>query len=271
MNSDIKWSYFQYQKDMQLPVFIKFDSETFGEELAQFLVKYGFSKLSDGEGAEAEAKINMVPNARLLTISEASAVVAKQIEVTSESDRFGMESINPKNGYKVYRYKDLGLMIYSYGASQWQLGTFSDFGGPDFEIESRTVLLRFLSWSLAPLGIIGFWGTNVDEGLVVMRQAKANNEAVFIDMKSKNIISVDGVTKMKSRFKIVRLDSTLRGRNVRMSREELISFLSHHTSFFDYNNMLSVAVRQMIQTMATRLEGVLHPEESFRPRTDLSL
>jgi hypothetical protein len=55
-----------------------------------------------------------------------------------------------------------------------------------------------------------------------------------------------------------------------MKNEELLSFLSAHCSYMDYSG-LSVPVRQMIQTLARMTEGLIHPEESFRPKTDLSL
>ena len=55
-----------------------------------------------------------------------------------------------------------------------------------------------------------------------------------------------------------------------MTNEELLSFMSAHSSYLDYQG-LSVPVRQMIQTLAKMTEGLVHPEESFRPRTDLSL
>jgi hypothetical protein len=84
------------------------------------------------------------------------------------------------------------------------------------------------------------------------------------------MISCDGVKKLRPHFKILRLDPSLRGRNIRMTSEELLSFLSSHCSYLDSAG-LSIPVRQMIQALSKMTEGLIHPQESFRPRTDLSL
>lgn len=269
-----KKAYFQYQKEMNLPVFVAVDQASMDPTLADFLNSMKFVKLSEKEEASALESIKKEKHARVLSLTEASPVVARQIESTMESDRYGLESITPKAGYQVYRYKNVGLMVYSFQAKVWELGCFADFGSMKGTVESkmaaRMILNRFLSWALVPFGILGLWGVTVDGGVVLQRARETKGEAVFVDVVGLRVLSLDGVKKMGARFKILRLDSTLRGRNVKMSSEELLSFLSAHASYFDMAG-LSVPVRQMIQSLAKMSEGLLHPEESFRPRTDLSL
>ncbi|MBY0412819.1 MAG: hypothetical protein K2Q18_01575, partial [Bdellovibrionales bacterium] len=159
------------------------------------------------------------------------------------------------------------------GVKRWQLGCFSDFGTnkeATIKLAARTVIHRFLSWALAQHGILGLWGVTVDEGMVLQRVTESKGEAVFIDVVGNKILSLDGIKKLGPRFKVLRLDPTLHGRNIRMSKEELVSFISAHASYLDYAG-LSVPVRQMIQELTKMTEGLVHPEESFRPRTDLSL
>ncbi len=264
------WTYFQYQKSLQLPVFIRFDPEQFEEELGPFLTKMGFYEISEEEGEKASIEINKYNGGKLLTISEASVPVCRQIESMAESDRYGKESVTPKPGYRVYRYKGTGLLIYSLAASEWQLGTYSSFGSAEKEIESRIVIGRFLGWALASHGILGLWGTPVDEGVVVMRPNKSEGEFVLFDVRKRQLVTIEGPKKMKPLFTIMRLDSSLRGRNVRMKTEEFLSFILHHSTFFDYSGP-TVGVRQMAQLLVKTTEGILHPEESFRPRTNLSL
>ena len=206
----------------------------------------------------------------MLHIGEASPIVAKQIQSTMESDRYGSESIIPKEGYRVYRYKDLALMVYSFTAKEWQLGCYRDFGAPTLIIPSRVILNRFLSWALVSQGIVGFWGVGIDDGIVAQRPADSKGEAVFVDVVGFRLLTIDGVKKLRSHFKILRLDPTLKGKNVRMSNEELLSFLSTHCAYLDSAG-LSVPVRQLIQALSKMSDGLLHPQESFRPRTDLSL
>lgn len=265
-----KKTYFQYQKELNLPIYLSADLTTFDPSFGEFLTKQRFVKLSDKEEIEALNELKKNNNARILHISEASPIVAKQIQSTMESDRYGAESIIPKDGYRVYRYKDMGLMVYSFGAREWQLGCYRDFGSSSKAVASRTMINRFLSWSLVPCGIVGFWGVTVDDGMVAQRPLDSKGEAVFIDIKGQRMISLDGVKKLHPHFKILRLDSTLKGRNIKMTSEELLSFLSSHCTYLDSAG-LSVPVRQMIQALSKMTDGLLHPQESFRPRTDLSL
>lgn len=270
----IKRTYFQYQKDLNLPIYIAVDQSNFDPSLSDFLASMKFVKLSDKEESQALETMKKQKHSRCLSLTEATPVVARQIESTMESDRYGQESITPKAGYQVYRYKNVGLMVYSFQAKVWELGCFNDFcsmkAATDKKLASRVVINRFLSWALVPHGILALWGVTVDEGVVLQRATESKGEAIFIDVVGLKILSLDGVKKMGPRFKVMRLDSTLKGRNVKMSSEELLSFISAHCAYFDLAG-LSIPVRQMIQALSRMTEGLVHPEESFRPRTDLSL
>lgn len=265
-----KKTYFQYQKDLNLPIYLSADLGVFENSFAEFLGKMKFHKLSDKEESIARKEILENNRARILHISEASPMVAKHIQSTLESDRYGAESVTPKEGYRLYRYKDVGLMVYSFGAKEWQLGCYKDFGSNSFLFEARMIIHRFLSWALIPQGIVGLWGVAVDDGMVAQRPIDSKGEVVFIDVRGLRMITLDGVKKLRPHFKILRLDPTLKGRNIKMTSEELLSFLSAYCSYLDSSG-LSVPVRQMIQALSRMTEGLLHPQESFRPRTDLSL
>ena len=268
-----KITYFQYQKDLNLPIYLGLDTQVFDNGVADFLTRMKFTKLNETE--EMDARLQMKNNnaSRCLNILEATPSVARQIHSMVESDKYGMESVVPKSGYQVYRYKGVGLMVYSFGVKDWNFGCFSDFGSSK-DVQklnaARTVIHRFLSWTLAQHGILGLWGVTVDDGMVLQRVTECSGEAVFIDVVGNIVISLDGIKKLGTKFKVMRLDPTLHGRNIRMSSEELVSFLSAHSSYMDYSG-LSVPVRQMIQTLVKMTEGMIYPEESFRPRTDLSL
>lgn len=265
-----KKTYFQYQKDLNLPVYLSADLSQFETSFGEFLGKMKFHKLGDKEEVVALQEIKKNSLARILHLSEASPLVAKQIQKTTESDRYGAESIIAKEGYRVYRHKDVGLMVYSFGVKEWQLGCYKDFGATSFSQASRMMINRFLSWALVPHGIVGLWGVTVDDGMVAQKAVDSKGEVVFIDIKGQRMISFDGIKKLRPHFKILRLDPTLKGRNIKMSSEELLSFLSAHCSYLDTAG-LSVPVRQMIQALSKMTEGLIHPQESFRPRTDLSL
>jgi hypothetical protein len=268
-----KKTYYQYQKELKLPIYLAFDAQSFESGLGDFLISMKFSRLDGKEEAEALQEIAANNAARCLNISVATPIVGRQIHSAVESDRYGLESVIPKGGYQVYRYKDVGLMVYSFGVKNWEFGCHEDFGtnkDAAKKLAAKTVIHRFLSWTLATHGILGIWGVTVDNALVLQRVGDSKGEAVFIDVVGSRVISLDGVKKLGPKFKILRLDPTLHGRDVRMTSVELIGSISSHCSYMDYYG-LSVPVRQMIQALARMSEGLVHPLESFRPRTDLSL
>jgi hypothetical protein len=265
-----KKNYFQYYKELDIPVYISIDLTHFDQGVQDLLAKLKFSKLTDSEEASVHKSMSQRKDARLLNISEATALVGKQINMAMESDRYGDESIIPKAGYRVYRYKGMGLLVFSFGAREWSLGCYKDFGSRIVHTESMVMMNRFLSWALSSLGYLGIWGASIDEGMVAQRYSDSKAELVFIDIFNNRVLTIDGMKKLSPRFKVLRLDPMIKGRNIKMSQEEYLSFLSAHCSYFDYSG-LSVPVRQMIQAFARMTEGLVHPEESFRPRTDLSL
>ncbi|MBT7610225.1 MAG: hypothetical protein HN576_10740 [Bacteriovoracaceae bacterium] len=265
-----KFTYFQYFKELEIPVYIRVDLSEFGPQLLPLMMEQKFTELTEIEKKEA-FKDDVVPEGvRVLNLTIASHGVSKHIEMMRPTDKYGLESLIPKTGYKVYRYFGVGMMVTSFTVNEWNLGCYENFGEQDNLIAYRSMMNRFLSWSLSTLGIVGFWAAPVDEGMVVLSQAKSCGEVVFIDAVKDKILTVDGVKKISNKFCIMRLSETLRGKNIEMKKEELVSFLYQYCSYLDYQG-LPIRVRQMIQLVAKKGFGLIHPSESFKPRTDLSL
>jgi len=268
--STSKWTYFQFQKDQGLPAYIKANLSDFDASLPAFLMQMKFQELSEREALDLETSATPDFSGNILTIRLASPSVGRQINSVAQSDRWGAECITPKDGYRVYRFKGKALLVYSFGVGMWEMGCFSDFGSSEALSDYRTIINRYLSWALVTQGIVGFWGVPVEEGIVVLKKTEAQGEAVFVDVRKRFLYSIEGATKMKPYFGILRLDSILKNRNIRMTSEELLSFLLVNSTFFDHQG-LNMPVRQVIQTLAKFAEGLVHPRESFKPRTDLSL
>lgn len=266
---DHQFTYFQYFKQIKIPVYIRFNADHFDPDIMGLLKSMRFEEVTQQEVPELKLELLRNMKSRLLTINEAGPYVARQIEMIAESDRYGAESIIPHPGHNIYRYKGIGAMIYSFASNEWELGTFPDFGGPQLEFACRSIINRYLSWALAPLGYVGFWATPVEEAIVVMRQKDSFGEAVFMDVKKGRLLSVDGQKIVRSRFKIIKLDEKLSGENKHIRSEELLSYLSVCCTYFDYSG-LSVPVRQMLQHMVKNYSGVLHPKESFLARSQLT-
>lgn len=264
------YSYFQYFKGLGLPIYLKLNLAHFSPEIVELFKSMKFEEMSKSEVDEMEKNFNKEKFSRLLTIEDASPGVMRQIGSFRDSDRYGSESIHPKDGYLVYRYKGLAMMLYAQTFKEWQMGCSEDFGTEETKLASTIVINRFLSWSLAPLGIVGFWGVPVDEGMVVMNPMEAKGEVVFIDIFKRWSYTQDGNKKIKNSFKLLKLDNSLKDRSITMSGERFLTFLTAHCTYFSYDG-LSVPVRQMIQNLCRNYQGHVYPLESFQPRTDLNL
>jgi len=272
MDSKIEkeFTYFQYYKDLNIPIFIKLSLADFEIDMASFLNEICFSQISSQEFKKFEETVKDKSKIKILRFSEATPAVAQNIHFFHEGDLFGLESITYKKNYKIYRYKGISIGIFSVGAREWELGCFSNFGISASKAACVTIINRFLSWGLSSSGVVGFWGVPVDEGVVVMNQHDSKGEAVFFDLYKNVVYTMDGVKKLGPGFVIMRLDRILRNRNIRMSSSELASFLAVNCCYFDTDG-LSLPIRQMIRTISLNISGLIHPKENFKPRTDLSL
>jgi hypothetical protein len=256
-------SYYQYQKDLDYPVFVRFEDKDFELRFTTILDSFGFKKLTEDELKTVSLEQSQT---KVLRIQKASLRVSKQIDQGHSLDNYGPESITPLGSYDVYKYKGTGMLIFGGGDYFWELGVKSNVD--KFTNEIKTMMVRYLSWALAPKGIIGFWGSPVDEGIVVMKPKESNFESIFIDVKSGVYITQDGVKDMPGGMQILRLDESLKGRTKRMSKEELISFLSTNNCYFSYQG-LDTKVREAIYEFVTMVDGYVYPVENFKPRNEL--
>ena len=259
---------FQYHADMKFPIYVRLSSDL-GRDFANLLFQMKFYELPHNEREEFEKKEHE-KSTKILSVTEASAPVAKQINNMHEGDRFGQESIISREGYKVYRYKSLALVVFSFKSTQWKMGCVKNFGSESHKQASKIVLCRFLSWALAHHGLVGFWGVPVEEGMVVLRPIESQGEAVFVDVRNHQVLTFDGLTSLSGQFQVLRLDPTVKNKKVSMSSEQLLSFLSVSSTYLDSTG-LSVPIRQLIQTFSKNVEGAIYPKEQFLPRADLSM
>ena len=256
--------YFRYYGELGLPIYIRyFDNGDFGHELSSFLetMKFEACKNEDVEAIELELEDNSL--AKCLEISLSSGSVARQINSVLESDTFGHESIVTNPGYHVYRYKGQGLMVYSSVASLWKLGVFENFGFAQNEFNSRVMLFRYLSWAMAPMGIIGFWGTTKNEGMCAMKQKDSKGEVVFYDYQNSRVFSLNGVVPIRSSLNISCIDIRAISRRI-VPKDELMSLLSTRCSFFDVRGFPTY-VRQLLHKVVIESQGEIcnldHMEE----------
>ncbi len=246
---------FQFFKDIQLPIFLKMDSDGFGPDFFNFLRSMHFERLSPEDEQKFEKTLPYVrPNHRVLEIKACTPLMVRHINSALESDKYGPESITNNGTYKVYRYKGMALMIWAFQNTNWELAFSPSLNLTDNLVIYRIIFNRFLSWALAPLGLCGFWGHFTNGGVVVKKMLEAHGEAVFFDVLQKRIVGPSGIQKITSGLTIYKVDVRAK-LTTQMTGETLAGFLFHSTSYFDLNG-LSVPVRQAILWLTKTATGV---------------
>ena len=264
---DTEQKYFVFQKGLDLPIYIRYREDEFHPNLGLFLNSLRFTELSD-EDIEKAFRTKKV-DSRILDIKLSNAPTAQQIKFATESDTYGSESIIIKNRHKVYRYKEVALILYSFGLGEWVLGCFKDFGVNKQQTAAcKCIIYRYLSWALAPMGIVGFWGHVSDEKAFILRQRESIGNVFFIDLLRNRILDSSGFHPLREGLTIFRQDHTLGlGKTIRMGREQLISFLTQYTSYLDYSGP-SLPLKHSIQKMAQRFTGVICPRKDLPLEAD---
>ena len=251
--------YYQYQKELNYQVFLKFDNEILEARFDEVFKALGFEKVDKEDIKGNQYNKNQT---RVIKVSQASPKVAKQIDSASFSSSFGgIESLSPMGRYNVYKFQNVGMMIFGNSNLLWELGVKSN---STFE-QLLAIVTRCLGFALASSGIVGFWGVPVDEGFVVMSQRRSEAESVFVDIYKGKLITRDGVKDINSELQILRLDPTIRDKVIGMDRESLLSFLSNSTCYFSYSGF-EIGIKDAILEISQVATGLIYPEVNFKPR-----
>ena len=247
------------------PVYIEYAQHELPRDFGQLLTQMRFKEIK-----ESDVSFPRKRGWRKLKITRAGVKASRQIVQTLSSDRLGRENVIPKNYYNVYRFKDIGLIVYSEKFHEWELGVTHFFGESSYNTETRVIINRFLSWALLPLGIVGFWGVPVEDGIVILKQSDALGEAVFVDVDSRDMISIDGKQKVDHRFKMIRLDERVKEKDLPIGSEELMGYLAVHCTHIDTRG-IGPQVRYCLKNIVTLAHGVVYPLSEFNPRADIVL
>jgi hypothetical protein len=243
--------YFQWQKSSAYPVFIKLPKNMLEGRLEKLLTDLGFQEVTIQE----QKKISVQRRGtKIISLSRASSRVSQQVMLSDSLDRFGHEVLSYRGEAHVYTYRKIGMMVFSHTTSFWEIGIASQLENTEELMGLRVMLNRALSWALAPLGIIGFWGVVTAEGFVAMKQSQSFGEAVFVDTDTETVFSSAGKSKMESGFTIFRADkSGVSGKL--LGPEELISFLSTSNTYLSHLN-LPHTLKRAAMKLGTSVKGV---------------
>lgn len=228
-----KWSYFQYRKNHQYPIYVRFKQNELNAKFSHLLKEMGFSELSEPETKKIQ--LNKL-HTKILTIQEASSRLQQQIYGSDILDKYGPESLSLQMGMPVYTYRKVGVMGLPRSKTLWDLAVHPEISHTDQMVGLRIIFVRFLAQALADLGVLCYWGTVKDDTVIVMKQNQSFGEAVLIDLNKRVVFSNAGEMKLNSSLKIIRKDKELKyGSN--MSREDLIGFLSVSTCLLSFNGI----------------------------------
>lgn len=267
-------SIFRLRKDLDYPVYLKVDLSGFGEGLKAFIFNSGFELMEGVSEDDISDLLGRASHSRVLSITLASNNVMRHVDQAQESDLYGFESLVPRDGYSVYRYKREGIIVYSSSASVWKLGCRSNFGEGSGSAKAYKIILnRYLSWALAPMGVVGFWGRYSNSELEFLKQNDSDGELVFLDMYRNIGFNNKTFWTLGPEFRMVKRgghgsNSLKEGHVIR--QEEFISLLSMNCSFFDYKG-LSLPIRQMIKRISQLYTCRISSGPEKVPRRDLSL
>lgn len=260
MSGENEIHYYQFQGMGEYPFLLKFEGDEIVSCLKNELSVLGFKKI---ETKDAKKLPIQKFSAKILKISMATPKVAREITMGAPGlELMGPESISARGSYNVYKYKSVGMMVFANTSSVWELGVLNPEA---YKKEIKIILIRFLSWALATQGILGLWGVPVEEGIVVMKPITANHEVVFLDLKKMRMMTQDGSSPIYPGTQIIRLDEGLKQSARQMSKEQLVSFLSTHTTYLSHQG-LHLNLREAIIELSSIFDGIILPTENFKPR-----
>ncbi len=260
--------YFQFNPGNTFNIFIRTSHDENIEKIKIFLTEHKFEEISEDVYKNILKKKQPY---RMLDFSKATATLARSINsVRSELDIYGKEQITPNKNYFVYRYHRIAMMVYSFNTRVWDLGYICDFENADDVTALSITLRRYLNWSLAEFGVVGFWANVVTEGIVIQKPSEVNFEVVFFDVKKDLIYSKEGTRKISAPFEIIRLDETMSGKTRSMNSSELYSFLMTKTAYFSYSG-LPKSLQTIMFELAGKVDGIVYPKENFENRATPSV
>lgn len=241
---------FQWQKEQDYPVFLRMDSEMLEGRLQKLVSDLGFLEIPEKDHRKVSVSR---AGTKVLTLSRAGHRVSVQVQGSDSLDKFGFESLRTHGVCEVYTYRRIGMMVFSSNSTVWELGLVSSLETTEELMGFRVMLNRYLAWALAPHGVIGFWGVATEDGFVVMRQSQSFGEAVYVDVAKRRNYSSMGSRPFEGVFTILRADKAAVPGKL-LSPEELVSFLSTHTTYFSQTS-LPVTLRKAALTLGSMARG----------------
>lgn len=245
-----KWSYYQYRKNYQYPIYVRFKQDELNAKFSHLLQEMGYVELTDPETKKIQLN---KPHTKILTIQEASSRLQQLINGSDLLDKYGPESLSLQMGMPVYTYRKVGVMGLPRAKTLWDLAVHHDISNTDQMVGLRIIFVRFLAQALADLGVLCYWGTVKDDTVIIMKQNQSFGEAVLIDTNKRVVFSNAGEMRLNSSLKIIRKDKESK-HATNMSREDLIGFLSVSTCLLSFNG-ITHTMKKAIYELSSEVSG----------------
>jgi hypothetical protein len=245
-----KWNYFQYRKQHDYPVYIRFKQDELNPKFTHLLTEMGFNSLTDSEAKKIPLQRS---HTKILSIQEASSRLQQQINGSDLMEKYGPEALSLQMGMPVYTYRKVGVMGLPLSKTLWDLAIHPELSHTEQMVGLRVILVRYLSQALAEQGVLCYWGTVKDDAVIVMKQIQSFGEAVLIDANKRMIFSNGGEIKFGSSLKIIRKDKEVRHASF-MSREDIIGFMSVSTCLLSFHG-ITHSMKKAIYELSTHISG----------------
>lgn len=229
----VKWSYFQYRKEYDYPIYVRFRLDELSGKFSHLLNELGFSQLQESESKKIQLSRSHL---KILTIQEAGTRLMQQITGSDLLDKYGSESLSLQAGMPVYTFRKVGIMGLPLSKPLWDLAINPEIAHMDQMVGLRIIFVRFLSLALSHLGVLCYWGTVKDDNIIIMKQNQSFGEAVLVDVSERVVFSNAGAIRLGPSLKIIRKDKEVRSPQP-MSREDLIGFLSVSTCLLSFTGI----------------------------------
>lgn len=258
-------SYYQFYRELDYPIFIKFEDPSIESKLVSTIEVLGFNKIDNK--VLKDIKIDK-STTRVLVVKEATHRVARQIVRPHKGlESFGQEDISPYGNYDVYRYINAAIMMMGHNEYFWEMAICNI---DDKLNEIKVAFTRYLGLALSSLEIVGFWGKPLKNGFVVTKPKDSNYESFFIDCHKGVLLTSDGIFPLNKNLLITRTDETLNGPAYKMSKESLLSFLCHNTVYFSYLG-LDFKVKRAVFEFVKYTHGQVAAKSILETRSSLQM
>ncbi len=248
-----QFSYYQFQKDLNYPIYLRFENFEFENLFVEVIEILGFQKIERDEVKNHNLSSS---ETRVLKIVSASSAVKQKMELAQGGFSLSHDEVFHSLGlYDVYIFKKVAMMVLGERNPLWELGVTDTSD----QVALKIVLNRFLSQSMAMLNVAAFWGCAIEKGFISQSLKECQGNALFIDPKNKKMISSGKVIDIDNDFSILRLIPTRAEQGTTMTKENFYSFLSVKTIYPDpvYKpEKLNLA----IYDIANSYQGVFYPE-----------